>query len=57
MIRCKKMGGDYAVDKMSTILYLDTYNFSDAICDCPDSIPGGNGTCETGADDCTCEDF
>ncbi|WP_455502658.1 hypothetical protein [Blautia sp.] len=45
------------MNKMSDILYLDMYYSTASLCDCPDSIPGGDGSCETGADDCTCEDF
>ena len=43
--------------KMSEIFDLQMENNISSYCDCPDSIPAGDGTCETGADDCTCEDF
>ena len=47
----------YIMNKMGEILYLDMNYSASALCDCPDSVPAGDGTCETGADDCTCEDF
>ena len=45
------------MNRMSDVVFLNVYSSSSALCDCPDSVPGGDGTCETGADSCTCEDF
>ena len=45
------------MNKMGEILYLNMNYSASALCDCPDSVPAGDGTCETGAYDCTCEDF
>jgi|GEM_PF-4146515 len=41
--------------KMSDVIYLESAPSMYVTCDCPDSDI--TGTCETGADSCTCEDF
>lgn len=42
-------------NKMSELVYLHATCNASGVCDCPDSDI--TGTCETGADSCTCEDF